>query len=235
MMKKRFLRVAVGALLCLFLFLLTGQTVAAQSASIILDGLFDDWAGQACITDPQDDADESNDILRFCFAAEQSAGNLYFMVERQKETNKPLNLSVRLDINDNGSYGDAVDRSIYVVYNPNQNDTKVDVFVYDGGGSQLSTVTSSASWGEVGSTGASRVEFYAPLSVLGIDPGSAAAITMDVISYQGNSIDDGLNTPVQWTPADALGWGLLLLILIGASFFMAYRNQGLPRWGANSV
>ncbi|MCB2178841.1 hypothetical protein KQH61_05455 [bacterium] len=201
-------------------FILT--TPVSAAAGITLDGSFDDWDGQPCISDPLGDASSaSNDLTTFCFVSDQEAELAYFMIERDKETNKPLTSIILIDNNNDGDYTDPEDRAIEVVYNANQNSTKVDVDIFDGTGALISTVATGANWGQTGSDGASRVELGASFADLGFAPGATVAVSMYVISMQGNTVDDG-SAEIQWTPADALGPVLLAGILLAASLGLAY-------------
>lgn len=195
--------------------------VYAQTG-IVLDGSFDDWAGQPCIEDEVgDSASDATDIVKYCFVSDQESEITYFLIERVGDTNRPLSAVIQLDIDDNNSYSDAVDREIQVFYNLSQQGSRVDVDVYDGQGNLVQNIASGASWGASGGSGGTQVELGVPFSVLGIVPGFAVSLSMNVASVQGSTIDDG-STEVQWTPADALGEEILIIILIAASLGMAY-------------
>ena len=83
----------------------------------------------------------------------------------------------------------------------------------------ISIVATGVDWGEQGSSGASKVELGVSFVDLGFAPGSAVAVSMYTVSKQGSSIDDG-TAEIQWTPANALGWVLILIIIVAASIIM---------------
>ena len=119
-------------ILVVMITLLFSSTVYAAGI-ITLDGNFDDWNGQPCISDPIGDASsDANDLTAFCFVSDQTDEIAYFEIERVKDTNKPLTSVIYIDNNDDGDYTDTEDRSIEIVYNANQNNTRVSVEVYDG-------------------------------------------------------------------------------------------------------
>jgi hypothetical protein len=196
--------------------------VNAQSAGIVLDGQFSDWAGKPCVSDPVGDAQSNLDLSRFCFVSDMNAEDIYFMFERDGGSNSPTNWVIRMDINDDGDYNDPEDRLIDIRYNLSNNKSMVNVTLYNGGWGYLTTIASKADWGESGRDGGSRVELYSSFANLGITPGVAASVTMDI--YSGN-MTDVLDTPIQWTPANALGYVMLAVILISGSFWMARRMK----------
>lgn len=198
-------------------------STAFAAGIIVLDGAFDDWIGQPCISDPIGDSTQvSNDLTSFCFVSDQTDEIVYFEIERVQDTNKPLVTIIYLDINGDGDYTDVEDRYIKTTYNANQNSTRVSVDVYDGQSSLVSNVTSGADWGQQGSNGASKVELGVSFADLGIIPGSTVAVSMYSVSMQGAVIDDGM-AEIQWTPANALGWALITVILIVSAALMTQK------------
>jgi hypothetical protein len=76
-------------------------------------------------------------------------------------------------------------------------------------------------WGESGK--GRRVEWGVTFSDLGIAP--PQTIRMQLVSYSGNKISDGV-VEVQWSPANALGWYLLIILgAFGLSFVYARRRM----------
>lgn len=216
--------VALGSCFLLGILLII-PTPALAAGIITLDGSFGDWSGQPCIGDPVGDASsDSNDLTNFCFVSDQTDEIAFFFIERLKDTNKPLNFTIFLDINDDGDYTDAVDRLIRGNYNANQNNTKVDVDLYDGQDVFLKEIAKGVDWGENGRNGASKVELGVSFADLGIAPGSTVAISMFTASTQGGAVDDG-SLEVQWTPADALGWVLLGFLVVLASYKMVNKSR----------
>lgn len=195
---------------------------AWAAAPIVLDGAFNDWTGQSMIGDPTGDADGPvTDLTALYFAANPEDPTAYFMVERLGG-NKPLDLVLYIDANDNGTYNEAVDRQVKVVYNPQGSKSSVNVDLYDGTGQFLAVVASDMDWGESGSEGGQRVEWGVAFADLGILPGQP--LRMYLVSMQGNKVSDG-TTEVQWSPANALGWALVIAILAGGSLWMGIMRK----------
>jgi hypothetical protein len=200
---------------------ITHQPVQA-GAGITLDGNFDDWAGKPCVSDPAGDAPANLDIILFCFVSDFDTEEIFFMFQRSGSGMAPTDYTIRLDINNDGDYNDPEDRLIQIRYNLSNAHSMVDVTVYDGTGNYLTTVASKADWGESGREGGARVELGMSWAQLGLTPGVTAAATMDI--YSGNMVDI-LDTPVTWTPADALGYIILGIIVVCAALYMVYRKR----------
>ncbi|NSW50944.1 MAG: hypothetical protein HPY85_00375 [Anaerolineae bacterium] len=196
--------------------------VKAQSAGISLDGDFSDWTGKPCVGDAIGDSQPTLDIASFCFFSDMNNQVVYFMFERSGSSNAPTDWMIRIDVNDDGDYSDPEDRLIDIRYNLSANKSLVDVAVYDGSGSYVTTIASKADWGESSRDGGARVELGVSFGNLGILPGVAVSVTMDMYS---SSFADILDTPIQWTPANALGYLILLTILIVGSIWMALRTR----------
>ncbi|MBA4376743.1 MAG: hypothetical protein C0401_11300 [Anaerolinea sp.] len=192
--------------------------VAFAAGTITLDGTFADWSGQSCLSDPQFDAiGPETDIKQFCFATNAGDSNTYFMLERfGSDTGKPLDLVLYFDINNNGSYGDAVDKTANIRYNPTGPSGYTEV--------SANGWSASGDWGLSNKNGGTMVEWKVPFSALGIDPGQP--IRMYIISMQGSKISDG-STEVQWSPANALGWLLIAAILVAGSTYFTFRRRSL--------
>lgn len=214
---------------CLFaiffaVLLVLGQfsSAQAQSAGIVLDGLFEDWLGQPNVPDPQGDAWNSHtDISAFYFTNNTDQDYLFFMAERWNAGSEGLDLRLYIDANNNGDMTETVDRMIEVQYHPNQGGrTYVDL--YDGAGGFLRQVGYQMDWGAPGK--GNKVEWGVTFADLGIAPNQT--IRMQLVSYSGNKVSDGV-AEVQWSPANALGWYLLgFLGTIGLGWL--YRRRRAP-------
>ena len=222
-MKKSNRRGRVLTAFTLFLlaaFILVPGVRAADD--IVLDGEFDDWDGQPFISDPEGDATRPfDDLLRFYFTTNPDDPTAYFMAERVS-SNSPLNLVLRIDTNDDGVYDDPGDRYVTVSYNPQGNRSTVEVMVYDGIGGFISLVTGGSDWGESGREGGSRVEWGVPFTDLGISAGQAVRMILE--SHQGSAMAD-TTAEVQWSPANALGWALIALLVVGSAVWMARQRK----------
>lgn len=216
---------AVLTISLLFGMLFIPQHTVKAAAGIALDGYFNDWAGKPCVSDPNGDASPTLDLINFCFISDLDTQEIYFMFERSGSSNAPTDYVIRLDINNDGDYNDPEDRLITINYNLSQKKSMVDVNLSDGTGGYITTMASKANWGSSSENGGNKVELYATFADLGILPGVAAAITMDM--YSGSYVDT-LDTPVTWTPANALGYVLLGVILIAGCVWMA-KKKGYPK------
>ncbi|HWQ12747.1 MAG TPA: hypothetical protein VNL77_08105, partial [Roseiflexaceae bacterium] len=198
----------------------------APGGPIVLDGQFDDWPGRACIADPPGDCgNERLDTIALFNATNPDDPTAYFMVQTLEGATQPLGLRLMIDTNDDGVYTSAVDRRVEVRYQPQANDSSVDVALYDGAGAFLGTIASDADWGESLDEGGRRVEWGVSFAQLGITAGQAIRFRLE--SRGGNT--PGSNAcdatdEVQWSPADALGLALLALAL-GAGAVVAARRR----------
>jgi hypothetical protein len=191
---------------------------ARAAGDIVLNGEFDDWDGQPGISDPQGDATRPfDDLLGFYFTTNSDDPTAYFMAERVS-SNSPLNLVLRIDTNDDGVYNAPGDRYITVSYNPQGNRSTVEVMVYDGTGGFISLVTGGSDWGESSNGGGSRLEWGVPFADLGTSAGQAVRMVLE--SHQGSAIADS-TAEVQWSPANALGWALIAVLLVGSAAWLA--------------
>ncbi|MBU0492721.1 MAG: hypothetical protein KKA73_07935 [Chloroflexi bacterium] len=208
--------------------LLLATSPALAQSTITLDSLFGDWAGQANVTDPVGDAQNNKtDLTAFYWATNPNEETAYFMAERVEGSNAPaITLWLRIDTNNNGSYDDTGDRIVQVDYDPRNDDSTVDVSLYDGTGAFLSTIASGADWGESKNEGGQRVEWGVSFASLGIAP--FQTINMQLVSMQGGGVSDSV-AEVQWSPANALGWPLLILLLVAGVIFLFYQRQRLGR------
>ena len=209
-----------GALLAVLIALVAVPSAHAQSGAIVLDGLFDDWLGQANIPDVLGDSQTNpSDLSAFYFTNNPDQDYLYFMAERWEASAAGLELRLSIDTNNNGDYSETTDRYIEVRYHPNQ-DGRTYVDLFDGQGSYLNQVAYQMKWGESGK--GSRVEWGVTLTDLGIAP--FQTIRMQLASLNGIQISDGA-AEVQWSPANALGWYLLSFLTLGGLGWMYYRRR----------
>jgi hypothetical protein len=208
------------ALLLAVFAALVAMTVAYAAGSIVLDGAFGDWNGQASISDPHGDAANGpTDIKTFYFATNPGDSNLYFMTERWERAGGTINYSLYLDMDNNGVYTDPGDRFIVVAYKEQKKKSQVDVQLYDGGGGFLATLANNADWGDSEDSGGTRVEWGASMDDLGMVPGQTIRMTLQ--SSDSDGVSDS-TSEVQWSPADALGWPILIVILLAGAIWMAY-------------
>jgi hypothetical protein len=178
-----------------------------EAAAISLDGQFDDWAGQAYVGDPAGDSQNAQtDLQAFYFADTPGGDTAYFMAERWQAGSQNLTLSLQVDTNNDGNYASAADRRLVVNYNPNPNG-RVTVDLYDGAGAWLKTLANNAAWGEAGGS-ARRVEWGVSFADLGIV--AFQTIRVQLFSLHGSNVSDGA-PEVQWSPANVLGWPLLVV------------------------
>jgi len=213
-----FLRAVSFAVLMVLYF---NTPVHAQSAAIVLDGQFDDWLGQPNVPDPQGDARTNHsDLSAFYFANNPDQDYLYFMAERWDLGSEGLELRLFIDTNNNGLVTEPADRIVEVRYHPNQGGrTYVDL--YDGTGGFLKQVAYQMNWGEAGKAG--KVEWGVTFTDLGIAP--YQTIRMQLVSYHGTQVSDTV-AEVQWSPANTLGWYLLVLLgIIGLAWSYSRRRS----------
>lgn len=195
-------------LLCAVLIALVSYTpVAAQSTAITLDGNFEDWLGQPNVPDGEGDAQtDHSDLSAFFFTNNPDQDMLFFMAERWDLGSEGMDLRLFLDTNNNGVITEPGDRIIAIRYHPNQGGrTYVDLF--DGSGGFLKQIAYQVNWGEAGKGG--KVEWGVTFTDLGIVPNQT--IRMQLISYNGTKVSDTV-AEVQWSPANALGWYLLVAL-----------------------
>jgi hypothetical protein len=216
MKKVNFRRVAlfainIGVILLMFFMLFRAVPAVLGAETIVLDGLFTDWNGQSCISDPTGDvADPKKDITLFCFATNPGVENTYFMAERASG-NTEITYTLFIDTNNNGIFNDSTDKIVTIQFKPTGQKSRV-IVEWPGG-------QASGDWGESKSQGAERAEWYVPFAALGISPGQPIQM------YLASSQDIDTTAIVQWSPANALGWILLGVILVGASVWMTFLSS----------
>ncbi len=210
--------------------LLSAQSVYA--AAIVLDGQFNDWAGQPYIGDSQGDTPYwwYADLRNWYWTTDGT--NAYFMAERWPPSSPKWDVYyfLQFDLNNNGQYSDVNDRWMLVHYKPKKKQSEVTVDLYNGQGSYLSTLATKKNWGDSEKSGGTRVEWMVSFADLGITGTTAINMvisTADVV-WQGNTGWVYLLDPsaeVQWTPVDALGWPLLILTALGGGWLIWRRRM----------
>ena len=196
------------------------DTAVAQTQLIVLDGQFADWLGQPNVADPQGDSQtDHTDIAAFYFANNLNQSMLYFMAQRWDVGSESMVLQLRIDTNNNVLYTEGVDRLIVINYNPNPYGN-TDVDLYDGSGAYLSQIAADAYWGEPDK--GSSVEWGVSFTDLGIV--AYQTIRIQLFSYQGNQLSDAVSE-VQWSPANALGWYLLIPLGLGGIAWLYYQRR----------
>ncbi|MBC7222669.1 MAG: hypothetical protein H5T59_00065 [Anaerolineae bacterium] len=205
---------------------------ALAAGPIVVDGQFGDWDGQAHLDDPAGDAHiPSTDIARFYWATNPGESTAYFMIERYPEQ-QPRGVIYRLwvDVDNNGQYGEPQDRLVVVRYRARNGDSQVEVTVLTATGQQVNAY--GGDWGDSREEGGTHCEFGVSFADLGI--GSGQAIRMFVQSSpssQSNLIPD--NAPdsgdIQWSPVDALGYGLLAFFLGSGVVLLALTQHARER------
>ena len=193
---------------------------------IALDGFFGDWDGQANIDDPQGDAKNApTDLQKFYFANNPNDETAYFMAERWSGGANPIGLRLYIDTNNNGVFNETSDRMVDLRYKPNKNDSGVDVQLFDGSGTFLSSIATAIDWGESQAEGGRRVEWGVSFNQLGILPNQT--IRIYVQSMYGNSVSDRVpdSGDIQWSPATALGVPLLILLILAGAGWLFYQRK----------
>ncbi|MEW6092741.1 MAG: hypothetical protein AB1531_02135 [Chloroflexota bacterium] len=232
-MKKRILSLLWRSAAWTLILLLATPTVAL-AASIVLDGLFDDWAGQPNISDPIGDATPARvDISAVYWANNPGVSNTYFMIQRAfpgGQGNQVVYYSVFIDTNCNGSYSESTDRRIFVAYSPQNNIGVVVVAVLSGTGSLISTT--GGNWGDPRGSepnGGTRAEFYASFSDLGISPNQQICFYVASFQNAGDSTPVDTTASITWTPIPAMGYALLaafVLLAVG----IAWSRKAFAGW-----
>jgi hypothetical protein len=218
-------RVGAGILALLILSLHT--SIAFAAGLITLDGTFADWSGQANLPDPIGDCDKGSvDIVDFAFATNPGESNAYFMAERMDGVNQPIGIRLYVDTNNNGVYNEPVDRIVRVRYQPTQSGSSVDVDNYTGDDTVIGSLASNVNWGESLPSGAQRIEWVVSFADLGIVTGQP--IRMYLESRPGNTPGGSAcdsTSEVQWSPADALGLPLLVVVFAFGVIGIVYRRS----------
>jgi hypothetical protein len=200
----------IAWLVVLIAVLAFGNPVFAASA-ITLDGSFDDWEGQAYITDPPKDGNDFGDIVKFSWATNDNDSNLYFMIERTGEDklNILTHFQLYFDINDNGNYKDKGDYYLIVHYAPAFNGL-VDLYLHKQKGGLVSKYYGY--WGENAWEGGRRLEFKVDMEKMGMSPGQPIRMYVESTIGKGDRCPD--SGDIQWSPIPIMPlWALIIIFL----------------------
>jgi len=212
--------------------ILLGVPVWVLAATLSVDGNFDDWNGQANISDPAGDGPTPNvDMLTFYWGTNPDDDHIYWMMQREtpQSGNPRVYYFVFLDTNNNGSYGDSEDRRVEVLYDSGKDDSQVEVTVYTGSGGQISQ--NSGDWGDSANEGGARAEWRASFNDLGISPNQT--INMYAGASQNQNPDNMDRVPdsgdITWSPVPVLGW-IGLMVVIAGVIGLAWYTRGRYVW-----
>lgn len=226
-MRSRKLSFLLGALL----LALAPIKIAYATDPIVLDSNFTDWAGELSQSDASgDQSNASYDIVLFSWADNAGDSNTYFMVQRVGST-KNVWYWLYIDTNNNGVYNETVDRLVKVSYTPGGNGSIVDLYVYNGVGGTISSLTGQ-DWGQTNGEGGTMVEFRVSFSDLGISVGQTIRMYVESHSSTTNTTvqdrapDSG---DIQWSPVDILGYPLLGAAVIIVALLI-WRCEGRLQW-----
>lgn len=228
-MRSRKLWFLLGALL----LSLAPIKIAYATDPIVLDSNFTDWTGELSQSDASGDQSNARyDIVLFSWADNAGDSNTYFMVERRSSTSATW-YWLYIDTNNNGNFGESVDRLVKASYNP-ATTSDVDIYVYNGTGGSISTL-SNQDWGQSDGEGGAKVEFRVSFSDLGISVGQTIRMYVESHSTQTNTTvqdrapDSG---DIQWSPVDILGYPLLGMAVIIVALLI-WRCEGRLQWKRN--
>ncbi len=220
--------------LVLTVALLFGAATLVSAQTLVIDGQFDDWAGQPNVTDPAGDGPTPNvDVLTFYWGSNPNDEHIYWMMERSRPGggNPRAYYFVFIDTNNNGSYTDAADRLVRVMYDPQKNSSVVEVTVFNGSGVQINQY--SGDWGESSAQGGQRAEWRVSFADLGIDAHQTIHMYAGASqNAQPNNIDrlpdEG---DITWAPISVLGWPWLIVIFV-IVVGIAWWTRSRLRWKA---
>lgn len=141
------------------LFVLCIPTTVQAVETIHLDGLFYNWSDQLSLTDGPNDGPDGADFKSLSWGTNQNEQAIYFMIERYPPKNPTMPMVCRLflDINNNGSYEDKIDKFIEIYYDPLSQEDNVTIKLFSSSGKLLSE--HQRHWGEDASAGGRKLEF----------------------------------------------------------------------------
>jgi len=188
---RRRTRAQVGIALALAAFLMVHASASAATP-IVIDGNFNDWNGQPCITDPQNDSsDPDADLSGLCWANNPGDSTMYWMISRYSPNSAAgVTYLIHVDTNNDGVY----EQTVTITYHANNPQAMITVD-HNGTGA-----------GETMSAGGRRVEVGVPFSALGIAPGQV--IRFYVESVTSNQVRDTTSS-VQVSAVDILDMPML--------------------------
>ncbi len=214
------------------------------AGAITIDGSFDDWIGQAFISDPYDDQDSGQefDLHELYWANNLNEEVNYHMIKRyttdgdpfdgDNEQKKDGKFMLYIDTNNDGVFTGSVDRKVEIKHKPRWGG-RVKVKVRQADNNNVISDSGWNNWGETKGEGGLRLEFALSWDDLGISLGDV--IRMYVISYKGGvgnpNVRDRLpdSGDVQWSPASIFG-PVLLAIVTGFGIFVIWWFRGRRTW-----
>lgn len=217
--------------LLLFTWLALLLASPVYAATIVLDGQFNDWVGQPSIGDGQYDTFYwwYADLRNFYWTTDGT--NAFFMAERWPPLfpTDPVYFFLQIDTNNNGQYNDPNDYWLLVYYKPKKNKAEVTVDLYrvdnTGTGIFQKNLGTKQNWGDSAKNGGARAEWSVAFADLGLTGNTAINMTLSTadVNWQGNNgqvllLDS--SAAVQWTPVDALGWPLLIVVALGGAWLL---------------
>lgn len=232
MARRSVARRGLAATLAVLTLLGLAARPALAAGPIVVDGQFGDWDGQAHIDDPVGDAHiPSTDIQHFYWATNPGDGTAYFMIQRaQEQPRRGVFYLLWIDADNNGQYAEPQDRLVTILYRAMNQEGLVTVTVLTGTGQPLNTY--GGDWGDNRQEGGTRCEFGVSFADLGIGPGQAIRMFLQSApGGEGHLVSDRAPDAgdIQWSPVDALGFGLLALVLGGGVVLLTLTRRAQER------
>jgi hypothetical protein len=239
--RLRRLSLAQGVVVILGLLVVAGSPGALAASTIVLDGQFGDWSGQAFLSDPQRDRPQTSykcDIRYFYWATNPGDSTLYFMVERWPKNSgaitQTVTYMVHMSLDGDSVYTGVNDYVVVCFYDPAATGANAEVGIRRGSDPpDTYLVTYSGRWGEDATSGL-RVEWKAPFADIGLATGQPMRLYL-----QASTKDAGASDPhddfcpdtgaIDWAPVPTLGLvGTVVLLVVGLSLACAaWRARGL--------
>ena len=185
-----------------------------------LDGQFEDWQGRSFLSDFPYDALPDTDLRAVFWGTNRNERSLYFLVERFTPQSSTAEFFCRMyfDINNNGRYGDRIDKFIEARYKPGAgNAGLVKVEVYTTGGDLIASY--GGYWGESAEKGGRRFEFSVPMADLYISPPQVVRFYVAVPGISGDRLPD--EGDIQWAPFPVINVEHRLRLVIAFMFWLA--------------
>ncbi len=264
-LKRKLLQAVKMTVVIVPIMLLFLPPVVLAAEDIAVDGEFGDWEAQAYIDDPQGDimnvslqTETAGDTRRLYWGTNKDDENLYFSIIRYPSLTKQdqkhkITGKIFFDTNDNGDYGEAMDKIGFFRYDPGSGMVAVKVFRVD-------DQNNSPAWHNIGKWGEKaagqeeglQFEFFFPFEELGIIPNQSIrfyATTSFIANDNPKQDDEWVLDPgfddaelykhdfdlipdegdILYSPVPVLGYPLLGVVLIAglaAGVFLLKRKQG---------
>ncbi|MEW5920722.1 MAG: hypothetical protein AB1796_07225 [Bacillota bacterium] len=163
---------------------------------IYLDGQLEDWNGRASVTSPKDETDKNNVFQSLHWGTNENEQRLYFAVKLKKPIAMGQHFVCRLylDIDDNGSYGDSIDKFAELLYVPDNGNGLVGIKLFSSDGSLISEY--EGMWGQRSDAGGSGFEFYLPMAELNVYPAQPIRFYLAAAGLRGDRLP--AEGDVQW-------------------------------------